>query len=405
MDAWTAEKIILLSFLLNGVGCINPHINLPEKIDALSGSCVLINCTFDANITRLNNFNAQVVWSINNTRSIVLNSSMLSPNPFFKGQMLGNLSEKNCTTIFYDIRSNLSGTYNLTIINGSGKTSNMYANVTINVFESPSQPTVRLYTQKMELMQIMEVPEGSSVILRCSAKSLCSSYPPLLTWSSYPILPFNGSSIPQENQTELISDLNFTVTPLLHRTNFTCTITYQLQDKNKTAQNYFTLYVQYAPKISPSSGCKGTDVRVCFCEGHGNPSPKLTWYLSESPVSNSSCTSISEEQLGSTGFKSFFTLSCIHTANPTVLCVATNIQGSASQQFYLVPPFEETAQSEQKTLQVLLALMVFLYALTVGVALYKFKQMSNKLKAKREAESHVPFELNASNNIYENVKI
>ncbi|XP_055028896.2 hemicentin-1 [Misgurnus anguillicaudatus] len=270
------------------------------------------------------------------------------------------------------------------------------------ISESPPQPTVRLYRQKMELMQTIEVPEGSSVILRCSAKTLCSSFPPLLTWSSYPILPYNGSSIPQENQTELISDLNFTVTPLHHRANFTCTITYQLQNKNKTAQNNFTLYVQYAPKISPSSSCKGTDVTVCFCEVHGNPSPKLIWYLSESPVSNSSCISISEEQLDSTGFRSFFTLSCAHKANPTVLCVATNMQGSASQQFYLVPPF---AQSEQKALQVLLALMVFLYALTVGVALYKFKQMSTKLKAKRKAESHVPVELNASDNIYENVKI
>nr|XP_055028896.1 sialic acid-binding Ig-like lectin 11 [Misgurnus anguillicaudatus] len=402
MDAWTAGKIILLSFLLNGVGCIIPHINLPEKIDALNGSCVLINCTFDAYITKVYNFSAQVIWSTNNTQSIVLNSSMLSPNPFFKGQMLGKLSEKNCTTIFYDMRSNHSGTYKLAIINGSEKTSNMYANVTINVIESPPHPTVRLYTQKMELMQTIEVPEGSSVILRCSAKTLCSSFPPLLTWSSYPMLPYNGSSIPQENQTELISDLNFTVTPLHHRANFTCTITYQLQDKNKTAQNNFTLYVQYAPKISPSSSCKGTDVTVCFCEVHGNPSPKLIWYLSESPVSNSSCTSISEEQLDSTGFRSFFTLSCAHKANPTVLCVATNMQGSASQQFYLVPPF---AQSEQKALQVLLALMVILYALTVGVALYKFKQMSTKLKAKRKAESHVPVELNASDNIYENVKI
>ncbi len=76
--------------------------------------------------------------------------------------------------------------------------------------------------------------------LRCSAETLCSSPPPTLTWSSTPRIPLSESSRLQE----LISDLNFTATHREHGVTFTCTITYQLQDKNKTAQDNITVHVQ-----------------------------------------------------------------------------------------------------------------------------------------------------------------
>ncbi|KAL0195919.1 hypothetical protein M9458_009491, partial [Cirrhinus mrigala] len=95
---------------------------------------------------------------------------------------------------------------------------------------SPSKPTVQLYVEQKEVQDQEEVLEGSS--------TLCSSPPPTLTWSSTPRIPFSESSRLQE----LISDLNFTATHRQHGVTFTCTITYQLQDENKTAQNNITLH-------------------------------------------------------------------------------------------------------------------------------------------------------------------
>ncbi|XP_067248262.1 sialic acid-binding Ig-like lectin 12 isoform X1 [Chanodichthys erythropterus] len=331
MDIWTAEKILLLSFLMKGVLCRDFSISLPEKIEALSGSCVIINCTFEIRETFDKNLteNATGCWHKDGTEKIVFNSSMSSQNSIIKGNITGILQKKDCTSIFYDIRSNYSGTYYFRIEGEGGlKWTYSEAHVLIDVIESPPKPTVKLYVvQDQE-----EVLEGSSVSLHCSAETLCSSPPPTLTWSSTPRIPLSESS----RQQELISDLNFTAAHSHHRVTFTCTITYQILDKNKTAQDNITLHVQYAPKISPSSSCNGTDVTECFCEVDGNPSPELEWHLSGRPVTNSSDTFISEERLRSTVLRSSITLhqSLTHTS---LQCVGNNTRGTARKLFQLYP--------------------------------------------------------------------
>ncbi len=120
----------------------------------------------------------------------------------------------------------------------------MYSHLTFEIHtdnvlydsESPPSPRVQLYVEQGQ----KEVLEGSSVSLRCSAETLCSSPPPTLTWSSTPRSPLSESSRLQE----LISDLNFTATHREHGVTFTCTITYQLQDKDKTAHDSITVHVQ-----------------------------------------------------------------------------------------------------------------------------------------------------------------
>ncbi len=103
------------------------------------------------------------------------------------------------------------------------------------ISESPPSPRVQLYVEQDQ----KEVLEGSSVSLRCSAETVCSSPPPTLTWSSTPRIPLSESS----RLLELISDLNFTATHREHGVTFTCTITYQLQDKNTTTQESITVHV------------------------------------------------------------------------------------------------------------------------------------------------------------------
>ncbi|XDV24457.1 hypothetical protein PO909_028619 [Leuciscus waleckii] len=163
--------------------------------------------------------------------------------------------------------------------------------------DSPPEPTVSLFkdqqkvkevtgvTEVKEVKEVKEVTEGSSVNLRCSTKIFCSSRPANLTWSSSPEHLLNESVTQQQRQeqTELISDLIFTVTHRHHLATFTCTVTHQLQEQI-TKQETRTLRVQYAPKNTSAhvsaSGfvLEGRSVTLS-CSSDANP-PVLnyTWY-------------------------------------------------------------------------------------------------------------------------------
>ncbi len=102
--------------VLWGVCCREFSISLPEKIEALSGSCVIINCRIeieDKYNQYLTESAATGMWLKDGTdvnSNVVFNSRDPTSNPF-TGKITGNLHEKNCTTIFYNARSNHNGKY------------------------------------------------------------------------------------------------------------------------------------------------------------------------------------------------------------------------------------------------------------------------------------------------------
>ncbi len=99
-----------------GVCCREFNISLPEKIEALSGSCVIINCRFeiqDKYNTDLTE-RATGVWlkdGADANSNLVFNSSTSSQISVIRGNITGKLKDKDCTTVFYELRSNHSGKY------------------------------------------------------------------------------------------------------------------------------------------------------------------------------------------------------------------------------------------------------------------------------------------------------
>ncbi|XP_051747245.1 B-cell receptor CD22 isoform X5 [Ctenopharyngodon idella] len=279
---------LLTGCLIQGVFC-GFSISLPERVEALEGSCVFIPCRFYIEQEYENdlNNNTKRIWYKDGTpHTVVFDSSHPDTGPL-RGEIFGTPTEKNCTTRFSNLSQSNKGSYFFRIeTNGRLKLNYkkpLYSQVEIAVTESPPKPTVSLLKDQQE---VMEVTEGSSVNLRCSTKIFCSSRPAVLTWSSSPehLLKENVTQ-QHQNETDLISDLIFTVTHHHHSATFTCTVTHQLQQQITKSQNESrTLRVQYAPKntsahVNPSGFVlEGRSVTLS-CSSDANP-PELnyTWY-------------------------------------------------------------------------------------------------------------------------------
>ncbi|XP_052440348.1 hemicentin-2 [Carassius gibelio] len=290
----TLVTFLLTGSLIQGVLC-GFNINLPNKVEALKGSCVFIPCTFDieqqyeADLTD----SAKRLWfKDGDPRIIVFNSSR--PNTGrLKGEIFGTATQKNCTTRFDNVDQSHNGSYYFRLeangklqYNYKGPT---YSQVEIVVLGSPPKPTLVVFKDQQKVMKRkVDVIEGSSVSLRCSTKIFCPSHPSSLTWSSSLIESVTGRQY--QSQTELISDLNFPVSHRHHGVTFTCTATHQIQEQKKahkpkqiTKKESRLLHVQYAPKntsveINPAGlVLEGRSVTL-ICSSDANPAVNYTWY-------------------------------------------------------------------------------------------------------------------------------
>uniref|UniRef100_A0A8C2BZD8 Ig-like domain-containing protein n=1 Tax=Cyprinus carpio TaxID=7962 RepID=A0A8C2BZD8_CYPCA len=263
--------IIIIGCTCICVFCVY-SISLPQRVEALQGSCVFIPCTFDID-QQLNIYltnNAKRKWLTSST--LVFDSS--SPNTgLLKGEIFGTATQKNCTTRFDNVSQSHNGSYYFRLESSSVlQYSYLYSQVQIAVLGE---------CHIQELMKMMEVIEGSSVNLRCSTKIFCPSRPPSLRWSSS--LNENVTEKQYQNQSEFISDLNLTVSLLHHRVTFTCTATHQLQQPITTQESWMLL-VQYAPKNTslsafPSSSVMEGKPVTLNCSTDANPAElNYTWY-------------------------------------------------------------------------------------------------------------------------------
>ncbi|XP_053364123.1 B-cell receptor CD22-like isoform X4 [Clarias gariepinus] len=322
----STEKLIIVCFLFEAVLCSEFSISLPESVEALRGLCVLIPCSFQIN----KEYDAQLqgnatgIWtkdSHDHQTNTVFNSKIPEQNKI-KGEVIGDLRKKNCTTIFYNISESDRGVYYFRIeTSGSLKYTYHSSSVSVRVRDS-----IRLYKEDQgEVEDQDEVVEGTSVRIICSAPSPpCLLNPPTFTWN---LLPEERRQEQNHNTTFSSSQLNFNATHLHHGQDFTCTATYWLQNKTISVQSSLTLHVLYGPRntsvsASPSASVVlGSSVSLS-CSSDANPSVvNYTWYRAK------------EEQIGTGDHLTINTTDSTHSG--LYYCRAQNQHGNHNSSVYL----------------------------------------------------------------------
>ncbi|XP_064159707.1 sialic acid-binding Ig-like lectin 7 isoform X3 [Anguilla rostrata] len=334
-----AERFILIGCLLQGALGREFSIQMPQSIEALSGSCVLIPCGFDIEskydkdltaaakgLWRKRTYGGDTVFDSSRTGTATEQNKI-------KGRLIGQLEMKNCTTILDNFPLSYSDDYFFRLEGSNGLLYSFCSGVKIKAQDSPSKP--KITTERVEVM------EGTSVRLSCSAAAPCPEFPPNLTWT-----PRLNDSVDQlqenEDRTKSVSSvLTFIASHLHHGQKITCKGLYTLQQGNisKTSETSLILRVLYMPQISGSGSCSRTAAEIsCSCESRGNPSPSMEWHVSGLRVTNSTDRVIKEEQLGNTGLRSSLTMRQSQGDTPTLLCVSTNTLGNSSLQLHVPSP-------------------------------------------------------------------
>ncbi|XP_038838641.1 sialic acid-binding Ig-like lectin 6 [Salvelinus namaycush] len=257
---------------------------MPDRLDGLTGSCVQIPCSFDIPGQNKYTFNSTILTSgmwIKESPyfgvrpdSVIFNSSKMVNR--YQGKITGNMSQKNCTTVLFNVTTSYTNKYFFRIESQPFRATDTGKSVDIVVRDLPSSPIITVSG---------EVKEGTPVSLNCSAVVPCPEHPPELTWT----LPtqFTPKNQLQENpdQTKSVfSTVTFTPLYLHHEKNITCTAVYPVGASNKTAEHNMMLNVSFSPKdtsasISPAdSVLVGSCVNLSCSSTANPPVTTFTWF-------------------------------------------------------------------------------------------------------------------------------
>ncbi|KAM7384780.1 hypothetical protein PAMA_011909 [Pampus argenteus] len=381
--------VTLLIVLMQGDSCKSWKVILPQSVMAIGDSCVTVPCRFEIPQNQeenLLNCSRGGVWK----KGKPLNTPVFSAKHVYNnihGHVPGDITKKNCTTVFYSFPNNYSDIYFFRLECLNTLMFTFTNGVYIKVQPDPSPPV---------LTSVAETLEGIQVIrLQCSVPVPCVALPPKFTW-----LPRDESRQEQiqilqnvEGQTTMTSTLTFIASANLHNQSVVCSVSYPLTKGGSTKPSSTTLRLNilYAPRSTVATlsvfGPVPEGHTVTFtCVSDANPPARnYTWYR----YHNGSLTK--------TGEVDMMVLQVTRWDSGLYLCEAQNQGGSQrSQQVFLdvVTTTDKNNSSECFIFPyILCGVVVLLYILTVVVDLYKYQSLSMRLKRIEQKEDHPYTEL------------
>uniref|UniRef100_A0A8C3PA47 Ig-like domain-containing protein n=1 Tax=Chrysemys picta bellii TaxID=8478 RepID=A0A8C3PA47_CHRPI len=355
---------IILALLCQGRLCQAPvyRIQVPSRVTAQQGLCVLLPCNFKAN------FNSSGVaykyWFLmDDDRDTSLAVATTDPGralrePGGRIRLVGDAPD-DCSLLISDVRAGDRDRYYFRFVKGDFKYSYYETQPLVDVTELSEQPVLR-------------VPEvllsGQLVNVTCQAPGTCSGTPPQITWTGgFDYTARNVSVALANGSVSYSSELSFTPAPGDDGKELVCTVTYPALVGVFTRRSV-QLQVHYPPELLPQGNCTvwghgPGGVATCHCAAEGNPPPHLEWRLPnrtltgdfEGPelraTSWAQGPAVSGELRGPAG------------ALANVSCVATNAHGQSQAVLTVV-----TAAGFSWTLVVALAVAGSLVLVVAGAA-------------------------------------
>ncbi|XP_039473043.1 sialic acid-binding Ig-like lectin 12 isoform X2 [Oreochromis aureus] len=282
----TVSMLVIVLFVSGALaGCSDNtalSINASKKLEALSGSCLQIPCSFTPKAGQTFDSTRKTfgVWIKNqsqfgnNKGNVIFNSSgAVSTSPM---SITGNLSQKDCTTLFSNLTTTYTNTYFFRVESEPFKATAACDPLQITVRDSPWRPKITIPG---------DLKEKESVTITCSALTPCPHSPPQLTWN---LQQDSHNKIEQNTDGSFTTKIQQTIT--LSDTHdgkkISCSARYPVnQGKDtKTAETEETLSVSYAPKdtsasISPSGLVSaGSWVKLTCSSRAKPPVSSFTWF-------------------------------------------------------------------------------------------------------------------------------
>ncbi|XP_076004542.1 Schwann cell myelin protein-like [Genypterus blacodes] len=268
-------NVLLICCLLQGISCQNWAVFMPRNVRGLDGSCVMIPCRFTlpSQLDSLLDDSCKAIWK--SPRRQVFDSSLTGEETnsnIVQGHLRGNLHEKDCTTIFYNLPFSHDEYYEFTLhCNNPNTRFNFQTPVLIQMRESLPGPSITPSS--------LEVESGSPVRLTCSAVAPCPILLPALTWT-----PSLGDTEDEVGDAAVTSVMNFTASYRHHQQKISCAALYKRQGGNSDLSfgSNMTISILYPPKdtsVSDPGPVQEGSWMVLTCSADANPSvSSYTWY-------------------------------------------------------------------------------------------------------------------------------
>ncbi|XP_065805025.1 myelin-associated glycoprotein-like [Labrus bergylta] len=280
----TTANMLLIAFFLSGALSLCPKwsnlfMTTPQKMEALTGSCLQIPCNFWARYR--NDFDDSETFGVwiksgpefgINQNNVIFNSSRIFNTYLMR--IVGNLKQKNCTTLFSKLLPKYSDNYFFRIEKWPFRETALCDPLQITVKDSPPSP---------KLIISGDLKEKESVTITCSASTPCPLSPPKLTWNLKQDSLNNMEENPDKTFMTKIQE-QITVTDKHDGYNITCSATYPVNEGKevKTAEETQTLRVSYAsqnPLVSDSPSDLTTQRVNLTCSSRANPPvSSFTWF-------------------------------------------------------------------------------------------------------------------------------
>ncbi|KAL2081134.1 hypothetical protein ACEWY4_022987 [Coilia grayii] len=352
--------------MLHGCLCTQWSIQMTENITAVSGSCIVVPCSFTVSPeydTELHNTSV-ALWS----RGVVGGPAVLKTDQTvaagFKGKILGDIKSKNCTTVFTELPQGFKEAL-LFRVEGPANLKYTYPKELFISFQTGSAPQPVLSVSPRG-----EVRAGSTLTLKCRAIAPCPSLPPEVRL--WPQMDGSNSS-PQVYSEQGVMFVtvteSFTVTPNHYGLNVTCEVEYPRRngrESHREAQS-MTLNILYGPHNTrvlmsfPSPVPVGRLLNLS-CLSEANP-----------PVTSYNWYTVSGDQLvlRATGQELFLMTSWADRG--LYVCEAISPNGQERSAILALEVETEGPQCSMVP-YVLCGVLACLYVITLLVEIYKYKR-------------------------------